>query len=776
MEFTGERYVPAAGWASIAYEHLSRYLMALPHARGKSALDVGCGEGYGTRLLASHADDATGIDVSPEAVRHARARYGAEASNLRYLVGSASLLPFPDRTFDLVTCFEMLEHIEEHDALLGEIRRVLRPGGLLLISTPNKHAYSDVPNYRNEYHVRELYFEEFRALVAKHFLGVAYFSQKNVTGSLIAPVDEKRARPFEVRRIHRVNEHNEFAPADLGDCDHLYYIAACSDDPTVLAPLHGLIVADRDERLAREAAEVESARHADRERSHAKALEIRDGVVELRGEAEQIASRALREERDARALRRERPGPEQGRYTILLAPAHGAESFRATLSTLLRFTDPRHSIEWVVDANAGADPGPDLLSTPEAAGRVRRRAVAPGTTRRGLLDTALRGTDGDVVLVTDPLEFTPDWLARLDRCRRSDPRIGAVVPFGVSPIGAPDDPRVPIADDEPGGRARRVVESARFRYPRMPSASIGCVLLTHSARRAVDGFDPNLGDPMLAELDLSRRLWSKGFEVAVADDAFVPRVSEGPAPARGDLDWEGALRLWPEYERTLIGWLLMNPLRSQCLDLARDGAPPIRVLHVCDRFSPTLAETLRAASAGEAHGIVMPRELPASQDLELSKTSEGLRVFAVNQLTVNPIEVQGVPRSPLSEHVFAELLLGLDPLVVHFHVTAALGSAALPAMTRALGIPTVVDFGAEGPESIAERSAVEAAAAVVRAAPAARAAFRSRYGETAERRAHETAASAYGSILPNADTASEVLRSRMRRDARTLDRGHRPAA
>ena len=70
--------------------------------------------------------------------------------------------------------------------------------------------------------------------------------------------------------------------ADLGDCDHLYYIAACSHDPTVLAPLHGLIVADRDERLAREAAEVESARHADRERSHAKALEIRDGVGRVR--------------------------------------------------------------------------------------------------------------------------------------------------------------------------------------------------------------------------------------------------------------------------------------------------------------------------------------------------------------------------------------------------------------------------------------------------------------------------------------------------------------
>ncbi|MBZ0253018.1 MAG: methyltransferase domain-containing protein, partial [Candidatus Methylomirabilis sp.] len=108
MDFTGERYVPDRGWAAIAYEHLARYLFSAGPAEGRRVLDVGSGEGYGARLLAETASEVVGVDVSEEAISHAAAKYAAGRANLTYRRASATALPFPAASFDLVTCFEML--------------------------------------------------------------------------------------------------------------------------------------------------------------------------------------------------------------------------------------------------------------------------------------------------------------------------------------------------------------------------------------------------------------------------------------------------------------------------------------------------------------------------------------------------------------------------------------------------------------------------------------------------------------------------------------------
>jgi SAM-dependent methyltransferase len=131
MEFSGERYVPDQGWAGIAYEHLSRYLFAQPLAAGMDVLDVGSGEGYGAHLLAGTAASVIGVELSEQAVAHATRRYAGGAPNLRYLQGSATQLPLEPGSVDLVVAFEMLEHIAEHEQMLAEVRRVLRPGGAL---------------------------------------------------------------------------------------------------------------------------------------------------------------------------------------------------------------------------------------------------------------------------------------------------------------------------------------------------------------------------------------------------------------------------------------------------------------------------------------------------------------------------------------------------------------------------------------------------------------------------------------------------------------------
>lgn len=92
MEFTGERYCPRIR-GEIALEHYLRYALAASIAGGRDVLDIACGEGYGSFLLAGRARSVVGVDVSREAVDHAAASYAAE--NLRYIEGDAAAIPLP---------------------------------------------------------------------------------------------------------------------------------------------------------------------------------------------------------------------------------------------------------------------------------------------------------------------------------------------------------------------------------------------------------------------------------------------------------------------------------------------------------------------------------------------------------------------------------------------------------------------------------------------------------------------------------------------------------
>src|ERR1700689_568049 len=150
MAFTGERLTSDFG-GQTQIEHLHRYLLAREWCRGKDVLDVASGEGYGTALLAQVARSVVGVEISPEAVAHASGAYRAD--NLRFVAGDARVLPCPDATFDVVTSFETIEHFAEQDCFLDEIRRVLRPGGQLIISTPDRDNYSPAESSANPYHV-----------------------------------------------------------------------------------------------------------------------------------------------------------------------------------------------------------------------------------------------------------------------------------------------------------------------------------------------------------------------------------------------------------------------------------------------------------------------------------------------------------------------------------------------------------------------------------------------------------------------------------------------
>ena len=183
MECTGERFLPEfdRDWT---LEHRHRYLLACEIVEGKRILDIACGDGYGSAMMAEKATRVVGVDIDVPTVERARQKY--QAANLSFLPGSVTSIPLEDHSVDIVVSFETIEHLREQDAMMCEIRRVLVPDGVLLISSPDKLEYSDRPNYHNEYHVKELYFDEFRQLLAKYFSHSFFLGQKVIFGSVIA--------------------------------------------------------------------------------------------------------------------------------------------------------------------------------------------------------------------------------------------------------------------------------------------------------------------------------------------------------------------------------------------------------------------------------------------------------------------------------------------------------------------------------------------------------------------------------------------------------------
>jgi SAM-dependent methyltransferase len=229
LEFTGERFTPECV-REIWYEHVHRYAFAAELARNKRVLDAACGEGYGAAQLARNAQSVAAVDISRQAISHARGRYGAE--NLNFSVADCCDLPFEDDQFDCIVSFETLEHLKDQSGLLREFRRVLEPGGFLLISSPDKAVYTDRYHNENEFHVRELYREELDTLLAEQFPARRLLRQKLLFHSVIWSEDEESRFA-----IHQSGDEQVSARKDPGH-EAMYFIAVCAADEAAL-PLLG---------------------------------------------------------------------------------------------------------------------------------------------------------------------------------------------------------------------------------------------------------------------------------------------------------------------------------------------------------------------------------------------------------------------------------------------------------------------------------------------------------------------------------------------------------
>lgn len=194
--FTGERLVAGDPlFAADLSRHLVAYRFAQELVRGKAVLDAGCGDGYGTDLLAQTAARALGVDRSPETIAVASRRY--RRPNLEYRVCDLGALSGLGRCFDIVCNFQVIEHLEEPKPFLEQVRAVLAPGGTFVLTTPNRlQTVVEIP-----YHVREYTGAELRALLESVFSRVEV---RGVLGDEVAMAFD-RARGEQAGRILRLD-------------------------------------------------------------------------------------------------------------------------------------------------------------------------------------------------------------------------------------------------------------------------------------------------------------------------------------------------------------------------------------------------------------------------------------------------------------------------------------------------------------------------------------------------------------------------------------------
>jgi len=228
MPFTGERLTSEYG-GQTQIEHLHRYLLAREWCRDRDVLDVASGEGYGTALLAQVARSAIGVEIAPDAVAHAMSSYTGK--KLSYRQGDARALPLPDASCDVIVSFETIEHFAEQQCFVKEVRRVLRPGGLFVVSTPDRDNYSPPDTPANPYHIKELTGAEFEALLRRHFADVSMLLQRPIFGSVLLPTTAGAVAPFCFER--RDVGHFE---SSVGLARPQYLVAFASDTSVAALP------------------------------------------------------------------------------------------------------------------------------------------------------------------------------------------------------------------------------------------------------------------------------------------------------------------------------------------------------------------------------------------------------------------------------------------------------------------------------------------------------------------------------------------------------------
>ncbi|MUT65109.1 methyltransferase domain-containing protein [Paenibacillus sp. NEAU-GSW1] len=239
VSFSGERLVinreVKEHYGDVYEEHISRYELACRYVPGLTVLDAACGAGYGSAMLRrAGAAETFGIDVDARSVELAQRDYGGEG--IRFAVGDVLQLPFASRSFDAVVSFETIEHVPDGAAWLAESARVLKDGGLFIVSTPNRTVtnpplyYEEQPH--NSFHQFEYRTSELVGELLEHYDIEAMFGQNPVDDSRFASLNWLRQMSGLVpgRDAGRIMEPQGHKPVPLNrfkSCEPMYVIAVC---------------------------------------------------------------------------------------------------------------------------------------------------------------------------------------------------------------------------------------------------------------------------------------------------------------------------------------------------------------------------------------------------------------------------------------------------------------------------------------------------------------------------------------------------------------------
>jgi 2-polyprenyl-3-methyl-5-hydroxy-6-metoxy-1,4-benzoquinol methylase len=233
LELLGEQRTSAAA-GEVKHEHYHRYFFALQFCEEKAVLDVASGEGFGSALLGKVAQKVLGIDLSPEAVARASRNYRSE--RVSFAVADYAAIPLSDASVDVVVAVETLGHIADPGMFFHEIKRILRPEGMLVISMSNAKVHKDLATGLSQ--VKELDADAFNAILSEHFSNYRLLRQWSVIGSAILP---------ESSLLSDADRYQTFRAADSGTCSvqeglgpPRHFIAVASE--TALPEIrHGLL-------------------------------------------------------------------------------------------------------------------------------------------------------------------------------------------------------------------------------------------------------------------------------------------------------------------------------------------------------------------------------------------------------------------------------------------------------------------------------------------------------------------------------------------------------
>lgn len=187
IEDTGELLIPDKVDESTYRENIVRYLFVKDIVKNKKILDAGCGTGYGTIFLAnSGAREVLAFDVNEQAIQYAKQHFQHE--NLQYNVMSLEDIQLPDKSFDIITSFEVIEHVKNPQRAIAELKRVLKDDGVLIMSTPNQKEHPG--QMFNKFHIHEMDYAELYTVLRQQFNHVRIMAFGLFVGSGIFPFRE----------------------------------------------------------------------------------------------------------------------------------------------------------------------------------------------------------------------------------------------------------------------------------------------------------------------------------------------------------------------------------------------------------------------------------------------------------------------------------------------------------------------------------------------------------------------------------------------------------